>query len=545
VEFYPGATKERLRNQIVAEYESFNKAADLVREGRFVREIQDRVCAEARSWVKGNIPAAIARYSFYQISDQELSQRSKASRQVLRSCKGRLDAALDTIEKLSKHDGEPRKTTIRKVREEFATLEHALTLYERGFSFVEIKALTGESIQARVEDKTIPETILKFGGYPLTEHETDLRKVEIRKLEAAAVQAHQEATARQGERDAKSLSDQRKAWQVELRKMKLVFDLYTTGLSLSSIQTLTGLNAGSWIRDGALPVKLAYARRDVVDRNFVVPTQVDANLAYIVGALCGGSRVFSQTQGISFRNSDLTKVVDVRERFQRVFSTSLAEVAPEGRGYVVRVGRSVLVRELFDRLGIIDGSTDFVPPFEIIKYSDTCRAFVQGFLTFSRSATDVDRHFFQIIRRSQPHLLKVVAVGLYLERIYPVVRENKQSISLTISARREFDALCSFVPGILSEEEHATLTRAPKMKQDPLSSYTAYQSIAEVLRGAYPNGVTLNFEDILRRARIECEVTNDVKAKVSYWRSGRKPYVAQRAEALEQILGTLYPEAQS
>jgi hypothetical protein len=386
---------------------------------------------------------------------------------------------------------------------------------------------------------------LRFGGYPLSEHEVESRKAEIRKLEAAAVRAHQEATARQVERDANSLSDQRKAWQIELRKMKLVFDLYTAGLSINSIQDLTGLNAGTWIRDGTLPVKLAYARRDLIDRNFVVPTQVDANIAYIVGALCGGSRVFSQTQGISFRNPDLTRVVDVRDRFQRVFSTSLAEVALEGRGYVVRVGRSALVRELFDRLGIVDGSTDFIPPFEIIKYSDTCRAFVQGFLTFSRSTIDVDRHLFQIVRRHQPHLLKVVGVGLYLEKVYPVVRQNEQSSSLTISAKREFDTLCAFAPGILSEEERARLTQEPKMREDPLGSYAAYQSITRVLQGAYPHGVKLNFEDILRRAGIKCEVTNDVRAKVSYWRSGRKPYVAQRAEALEQMLGTLYPESKA
>jgi exonuclease VII small subunit len=160
IEFYPDPRKLELRDQITSEYQNFNKAAALVREGRIVKDIQEHVCGEARSWVKGNIPAGIARYSFYQISEQELTQRSAVCRQLVRACKGRLTAALDTIEKLSKHDGDPRKSTIQKVREEFATLEHALTLYERGFSFVEIKALTGESIQARVEDKTIPETLV-------------------------------------------------------------------------------------------------------------------------------------------------------------------------------------------------------------------------------------------------------------------------------------------------------------------------------------------------------------------------------------------------
>lgn len=545
VEFYPEATKERLGNQIGTEYDSFNKAAELVREGRFVREIQDRVCAEARSWVKGNIPAAIARYSFYQVSDEELEQRSKVSREQRKICKTQLASALDTIEKLSKHDGDPRKTIVKKARKEFSAFKRAFTLYERGFSFVEIKALTGESIQSRVEDRTIPETILQFAGYPLSADEAEARKKQIIKLSTAAVKAHQEATEKQKERDPHELRQQLKTWQAELRKLKLVFDLYEKGLAMASIDNLTGLNAGSWIKDGTLPVKLAYARRDGLQRDFVVPTHFDSNVAFIVGALFGTTRVFSREYSISFRHPDLAQVVDIRERFQRAFSTSLVEPTPEGKGYTLRVGRSLLVREFFDRLGIVDGASDCVPPFDLIKYSDTCRAFVLGFLTFSKPFVDVDRHIFHVARRNQPTILKVVAAGLYLEKIYPIVRENDQSVSLTISAQREFDSLCDFAPAILSAQEKDTLAARSPSEEDPLGSYTAYQRVSEVLRRLYPKGVKLNFEDILRRAGIECEVTKDMKTRIAYWRSGRKPYVAQRAEAVERILGSLYPDAKT
>lgn len=543
VELYPQPDRLKLHTQIDTEYENFNKAADLAREGRAVKDIQKLVCGEARSWVKGNIPAAIARYSFYQISEEELDQRSKVSRLQTRVCKAQLDSALDTIEKLSKHDGDARETTIQRAREEFASFERAFTLYERGFSFVEIKALTRESIQSRVEDKTIPETIVRFAGYTLSKDETEVRKRQIAKLEAAAIRAHQEATARQQERDAENLPAQLKTWRAELRKLKLVLDLYAKGLSVASIEDLTGLNASSWIKDGALPVKLAYARRDWIDRDFIIPAQLNADVAYIVGALCGNSRVFSRDRAISFRSSELDKVVDIRERFQRSFSTSLVEPSTGRDGHTLRIARSALVRELFDRLGIVDGATDFVPPFEIIKYSDTCRAFVHGFLAFSRPLVDVDRHLFHVARRNQPTLLKVVAAGLYLEKIYPIVRENEGSVSLSISAQREFDALCAFAPALLNEDEKNKLALRPMTKEDPLGSYTAYQKISEVLQGAYPKGVKLNFEDVLRRAQIQCEISSDVKARLAYWRGGRKPHVAVRAEALEQILGTLYPEA--
>lgn len=545
VELYPEPDSTKLRAQIDTEHANFTKAADLVREGLSVKEIQDRVCAEARSWVKGNIPAAIGRYSFYQISQEELDKRAKVSRQQIRVCKTQLDSALDTIEKLSKHDGDLRTATIQKARDEFASFERAFTLYERGFSFVEIKALTGESIQSRAEDKTIPETIVKFAGYRLSQDETKVRAEKILKLEAAAVKAHQEATARQKERDAESLPKQLKVWRKELRQLKLAFDLYAKGLSLSSIDELTGLNASSWITEGTLPVKMAYARREWIDRDFVIPAQFNADVAYIVGAVCGSSRVFSRDKGISFRSSALEKVADVRDRFQRAFSASLVEPSPDGDGYILRMGRSALAQGLFDRLGIVDGASDFAPPFEIIKYADTCRAFVHGFLAFSKPLVDVDRHMFHVARGAQPTLLKVVAAGLYLENIYPLVRENEGSVSLSISAEREFRALCEFAPELLSEEDINKMAQRPITQEDPLGSYTAYQKISEVLQGAYPKGVKLNFEDVLRRAQIQCEITRDVKARLAYWRNGRKPYVAQRAEALEQMLGNLYPESKA
>jgi len=156
---------------------------------------------------------------------------------------------------------------------------------------------------------------------------------------------------------------------------------------------------------------------------------------------------------------------------------------------------------------------------------------------------NVDLNRFQVGRSAQPNLLKVVAARLYVEKIYPVVRENENAVALVVSARREFEALCALVPAVLTEEDRNKLAQRPKLEADPIGSYAAYERISEVLKKAYPEGVTLNFHDVLQRARIECVVDLGVKTRIAHWRKGKKPHVAQRAEALERLLGSLYPEA--
>lgn len=542
VEFYPAADKERLAEQICSEMDNFYKSVAMVRAGKFVREIQEEVCSEARSWVKGSMPAAIARYSFYQISDAELAERGRISASQIRVCQAQMTSALDTIAKVGSYDGNARTAEAQRVKEECSRFERAFTLYARGFSFVEIKELTGESIQSRVEDKTIPETLMKYAGYPLSEAAAQYRANKISALQSAAVKAFEAAKARQEQSDPTILSEKIKVWKGELKELDLVLGLYKKGLSITSIADLTGLHADGWIRQEQLPAKLARASLDLTSRDFRVPQHIDPDFACVLGALCATTRVFSPDGAMAFRHSDKKRLEQIKIIFERLFQTSLVEPQVDGQGFILRVGRSALVREILEKFGVKDRTTDVLPPYEILKYSDTCRAFVRGFLTFCHPHLDKDLNRFGVARSTQPNLLKAVAIGLYLEKIYPTIRESGGKVALVVADQRDFEALCDFAPSMLNEAEKEAWVKRVKREPDPIGSYDAYAKIASVLRGVYPTGVKLNFSDILSRAGIECDATQSVKTRIANWRGGIKPHVALRAKALEELIATLYPK---
>lgn len=545
IEFYPKDQKVALRDQLVSEYEKFSAAATMLRGGKFVREIQKETCSEARSWLIGNIPATIARYSFYQISDAQIADRSVVSEERIKVCRQQMKSALDTVSRLEAHDGVSRKKETQAIKKEFASFKLAFQLYARGFSFEEIRSLTDQTIQARIEDKTIPEKILAYAGYPLTAGAHTYRLKRCEELRSSITTAFEEAKAKQGALRPDTLDQQVEAWRKEVATFNLVVDLYQKGLTTTSIAALTGTNADGWLTNGQLPVKLTRARLDLTHRNYKCPTVIDESFAYIAGAMYANQRVFSVESGIVFRNTDRAKIDGLTSQIERIFQTTVADTSTESGSYVARVARTGLLKDIFDMLGMQDGTRDPVPPLAILTHRHTRHGLLRGYLDFCRPHVNADLNRFGVSRGTQPNLLKAVALALYAERIYPIVRENDRGFTLAVNNQEDFLKLVSLVPDIVSPDELRKLRNKPTPPHDPIGSYEAYRSIVSVLKKAYSGATKLDFQDILSRSGIVTktdDIPNSIKSRISNWRRGLKPLVAQRAETIERLAKALYPE---
>lgn len=545
IEFYPKDQKVALREQLVSEYENFTAAATMLTKGTFVREIQKEICSEARSWLTGNIPATIARYSFCQVSEAQVAVRSVVSEERIKVCRQQMKSALDTVSRLEAYDGISRKKDTQAIKKEFASFKLAFQLYARGFSFEEIRSLTSESIQARVEDKTIPEKILAYAGYPLTASAQSYRVKKSADLKSAIAAAFEEAKAKQGALRPDTIDQQVEVWRKEIATFNLVVDLYEKGLTTTSIAALTGTNADGWLSNGQLPVKLTRARLDLVHRDYKCPTVIDESFAYVAGAMYANQRSYSSESGIIFRNADQSKIAGVKSKFDSVFQTTLADPSTESGSYVARVGRSGLLKDIFDMLGIQEGARDPLPPLAMLTHQHTRRGFLRGYFDFCRPHVNPDLHRFGVSRRTQPNLIKAVALALYAEKIYPIARENGAGFALAVNNEVDFRKLVTFAPEILSPNEKRKLGDKAAPPQDPIGSYEAYRSIVSILKKAYGDGRRLDFQDILSRAGIMTvphDIPDNIKSRISNWRRGLKPLVAQRAEAIERLAKLLYPE---
>jgi hypothetical protein len=482
VEFYPKDQKAALRDQLVSEYEKFSAAAEMLRGGKFVREIKEQICSEARSWLIGNIPATIARYSFCQVSEAEIADRSVVSEERIKVCREQMKSALDTVARLEAHDGVSRKRETQAIKKEFASFKLAFQLYARGFSFEEIRSLTDQTIQSRIEDKTIPEKILAYAGYPLTASAQTYRLKKCEDLKNSITTAFEEAKAKQGALQPDTLNQQVEVWRQEMATFNLVVDLYQKGLTANSIAALTRTNADGWLSNGQLPVKLTRARLDLVHRNYKCPTVIDESFAYIAGAIYANQRSFSTESGIVLRNTDPAKITQIRSTLEKVFQTSLAATSIESGSYVARVGRSALLKDIFDMLAIPEGARDPVPPLAILTHQHTRRGLLRGYFDFCRPHVNIDLYRFGVSRQTQPNLVTAIALALYAEKIYPIVRKNEGGFALAVNNQVDFGKLVALAPGILSPDERKTFADKPTPPFDPIGSYTAYRSIMSILK---------------------------------------------------------------
>src|SRR5262249_18990544 len=153
-----------------------------------------------------------------------------------------------------------------------------------GFSFKEIKSITNVSIQSRIEDKSLPDIIIKYAGYPLTAGAKKHRENKCRALEAAAVEAYRKAKENQRKRNPETLHELTEVWKDELQGLKLVLTLYKKGLAPAGIAALTRLPAYSWISQGELPFKLSRAALDLRNHKYKIPLKIDEDFAYLIGA---------------------------------------------------------------------------------------------------------------------------------------------------------------------------------------------------------------------------------------------------------------------
>jgi hypothetical protein len=170
---------------------------------------------------------------------------------------------------------------------------------------------------------------------------------------------------------------------------------------------------------------------------------------------------------------------------------------------------------------------------------------LRGYFDFCRPHVNIDLYRFGVSRQTQPNLVTAIALALYAEKIYPIVRKNEGGFALAVNNQVDFGKLVALAPGILSPDERKTFADKPTPPFDPIGSYTAYRSIMSILKKNYSNERKLDFQDILSRSGIMTEpreIPNSTKSRISNWRRGLKPLVAQRAEAIERLAKLLYPE---
>jgi hypothetical protein len=99
-------------------------------------------------------------------------------------------------------------------------------LYSNGFSYSEIKSLTGLSLQTRVEDKTLPEIIIKYGGVDLTFDQGIARQSKCQDIKARAVDGFKRAEALQAESGKEHLAKLKLLWVKDPQSLETIINLY-------------------------------------------------------------------------------------------------------------------------------------------------------------------------------------------------------------------------------------------------------------------------------------------------------------------------------
>jgi hypothetical protein len=548
---YPAHRREKLLEQVSGEYTRFYNAVELALQGRYVREVQKVLGSEARSWLTGQVPRLIARYSFIQVSDSDLAEREAAAKRQIAVCTDKRDTALEVIAMLQAFDGSDRAAEVTAVKRAFRKFKYAFNLYQRGVAWKEIADLTGEPMQSRIEAKTIPEIIVKYAGYPLTKANQAVRNEKCAALRASAQAIFERAKAKQSALNPQALEKQIEVWKRELKSFHLVVDLYQKGLEAASIKTLTKLSAHDWLRCNALPVKVTRAGLDLTRRDFTIPERIDSDFSYIAGAIFGSKRVFSRNAPLVFPSAELDKLSSLKSLFEEVFQTSLPAPRLEktragSSRFVLAAGREALVTGILDMLGIPERAMDPVPPFSLIRNKELRVRFIRGYLDYAGLSLDLQRHRFGIIRGHQPNIIKALGVALYLEGICPIVRAERSGALLAVTDTKDFHRLVTLAPGLLPHGTPIATGQPDKPSVELISSYDNYRMIKNVLVAFYGSGEKLNFKDILRRSGISIaeheRVPRSVKDQIRSWARGVKPPVVRRGQSMEKIFEELYGE---
>lgn len=549
VSFYPANVRDPLLEQVSSEYSKFYTAVELALSGRYVREIQEAIGSEARSWLMGQVPEAIARYSFSQVSDIDLAKRNALAEKQIAVCRQKRDTALEVLGLLRDYDGRDRALEIKAVQRAFRTFNYAFDLYRRGVSWREIANLTGEPMQSRIEDKTIPEIIVKFAGYPLSPQNQAVRDSRCAALRASAQAIFERAKTRQSAINPQGLESKINAWRRELKSFHLAVNLYQRGLDASSIKTLTTLSAHDWLKGNTLPVKVTRAGLDHARRDFTIPKHFDRDFSYVAGAIFASKRIYSREQPIVFRAAALNKLMELKEVFERAFKTTLPTPRREQTKTATPLltlvaARRHLVSGILDRLGIDERSTDLIPPSSLIRERENRVGFIKGFLEYSSLSLDIDRCRFELKRDGKLHVIKALGVAMYLEGIYPLVTEDGSTVLLTVRAEEDFHRLVRVAPGLLPRGTEIAFHELDRSSMQSIGTYENYRMIQRVLDIYYGHGEKLDFRDILRRAGIPVaeseQIPKRVKHRIYSWHKGTKPTVAHRAEILQRIFAELY-----
>lgn len=540
LKFYPEESQRALGNVLEEEKAAFDRACELFLNGTGVPTIVKQVCRESRSWLQGSIPKNITQYSHCNVKD--LKKRKKIAREQIDKCKERHNAALETIKELresgSKID-ENIESTLKKDRDAFV---RAFEMHALGFSQAIVRKVTEEDMCSRLKHMSLPESIVRYAGYTLTEAEQSRRKMIVNRIQNKAVEAFKLATQRH--QDSDSFRGRKKEWVEDLKSIKLALALYERGLSPERIKELTDLPANIWILKEVLPVKLARAALDLSKIDYSIPRSFDEPSAYIAGAYFASTRAFSVVNGLTFRTRSKDIAEHVRAAFQTDFELETREPREEGSYYVVDVQSKKFVEDFIGLLGISEDADPLVP-YELLKTQYITNAFLGGFFDFAAGSLNVEHRRFSITRVNQDKLLKAIAIALSFMDIYVNITFGKDKSDLYVSQSESLMQLINSFPSIGTSEKREQLKSAIReVRSGQLESYADYCAIMKTLREHFSNGTKLDFSTIIKKSEVLLslsELTDATKAKIQRWRNGKKPDIARKAESIKGYYAELYP----
>ena len=547
LQLYPEQDRGALLDSVNRELSQFEGALEMARAGKFVRQVQAEVAHEARSWLYGAVPSSICRYANLQRTAHELREREDLSQERIAVCHERRALALNTLKRLKAFDGNPRTEEAEQIKQDCDRFVRAFELYRRGVSWKEIRRLTGESMQSRIQEKTLPDSVTRYGGYPLSRAATRFRETRGVSLLSATAEAVETARTRVLERSPSQLAERESAWAREMQELRLAVALYVRGLSVKGIGELTGLPTQNWILDQKLPQAIARSSLDLSNRSYRMPTCLDEKISYVVGAIFGGMRLFSRDHGLFFRHEEAAKVYEMRGRLMDVFGAELPAPTKNGSRHVLQVSRTALVKDLFERLGIAERSTNPLPPFALLRYPEHCLAFLEGFFQFCSAEKDLNKMLVAVGRTEQENIIKAVACALYLEGIFPLIAKQGNATRIIIRGVGELSKLNARLPGLFSPQEQQKIAKRGPTGLELTASVPFYRSVMRVIEEGYPRGTPLVFDDVVHRAAKQLSVpspavTRALKGRIQGWRRGIKPLAVKRAEALEDLILGLYPK---
>jgi cell division septum initiation protein DivIVA len=549
VELFPPEEGRRIRQELTAEIEVFREAVKRFESRAPIREIRKEVAPhqDVRSWlIYRNMPSTIARYSHSQIDAADIAKRAEITARRLLHFHQRYEAALETVKELPMAEAQ-RREIVAKLHAEKQTMSKGFALYRRGFSFVDIDRITGIGIQNRALEGAIPETTRSYGGEVLSPNAMSHRRATAQDIRSHAQRVLAEAQKKNENEPADLKTARFDRITKELQNLELVLRMYERGLSPHQIKHLAKLPAESWILEGALPPTLLRSSNRLNRKDFRIPSMLDHETSYIVGAYLARARDFDQ-KSISFSAPTPALAQELMNKIERSFRLRPEPPRKVGNMYMVEIARKDFVSG-FKRFFSIDAGS-VVPCLDaLIFYPYFRRPFLDGFLSFAGGSLNTQHARYSLTRIAQRELLAGIGVALSFEGIYPTLHNaSERGGVLQVCDASELRTLIREFPQVASAKDLGKLHQKLDKEAGPMESLSVYLNVMQIIARHFPKGRRLDFRKIRNEGGLalsDLSFAPEERAKIKGWRLGHKPLVAHRAERLEVLARKLFHDRYS